>query len=99
MAFFVDMRLDIFLKLSRLIPRRPLAKKFADSGLVKVNGSKAKSSKTIKEGDRIEISRHNRKMEVRVSQIPRQKQVSKKAAAGLYELISDEKTEDDILSL
>ena len=49
------MRLDLFLKASRLIARRSLAQKFCDAGLVKVNDLTAKSSREIKVGDEIEI--------------------------------------------
>ena len=55
-----NMRLDLFLKTSRLIPRRSLAQEFCDAGLIKVNGLMAKSSKEIKTGDEMEINRRNR---------------------------------------
>ena len=49
------MRLDLFLKASRLILRRTLAQEFCDAGRVKVNDVKAKSSREVKELDEIEI--------------------------------------------
>ena len=88
-ASFLFMRLDIFLKLSRLIPRRPLAKKFADAGLICVNGAPAKSSKDIAVGDTIEIDRYDRITKVEVIKVPKTKQTSKKDAAELYRLIED----------
>jgi ribosomal 50S subunit-recycling heat shock protein len=91
------MRLDLFLKTSRLILRRSLAQEFCDAGLVSVNGSAAKSSKEIKAGDLIGIKRRNRLTTVRVSELPSAKQVSKSAAEGLYEIVSDEIVEDDRL--
>jgi ribosomal 50S subunit-recycling heat shock protein len=92
---FLKMRLDIFLKQSRLIPRRSLAQEFCDAGLVRVNGSAAKSSKDIGANDEIEISRGQRRTRLRVLQIPAKKQVAKNEAAGLYEVI--EETNEDTL--
>lgn len=89
------MRLDLFLKSSRLIIRRPLAKEFCQKGLVRVNGRKAKSSQEVRAGDEIEIRRHTRVTRVRVREVPETKQVSKQRAAELYEIISDERTDDE----
>lgn len=83
------MRLDIYLKLSRLIHRRNLAQEFCDAGKVRVNGTLAKSSKDVKEGDAIEIKRGDRVTTVRILEIPSRKQVAKNEAADLYETISD----------
>ena len=87
------MRLDLFLKASRLIVRRTLAQEFCDAGLVKVNNLTAKSSREIKANDEIEIKRPHRLLKVRVLQIPKSKQVSREAATSLYEIISEESTE------
>ena len=84
------MRLDLFLKASRLILRRTLAQEFCDAGRVKVNDIKAKSSREVKELDIIEIRRNNRILKVRVVQVPTTKQVSKQTAANLYEVLSEE---------
>ncbi len=85
-----NMRLDLFLKASRLILRRTLAQKFCDAGLVKVNDLTAKSSREIKSNDEIEIKRHNRLTKVKVLEIPAKKQVSRQDADKLYEVISEE---------
>lgn len=90
------MRLDLFLKASRLIVRRTLAQEFCDAGKVKINDAKAKSSREVKAGDEIEIKRHNRLLKVRVLQVPDKKQVSKQDAANLYEILSDETTADSV---
>jgi ribosomal 50S subunit-recycling heat shock protein len=90
------MRLDLFLKTSRLILRRSLAQKFCDANLVKVNGQAAKSSKEIKAGDEIEIKRGNRLLRARVNELPDKKQVSREAAANLYEILSEEILADEI---
>ncbi len=89
------MRLDLFLKSSRLCARRSLAQKFCGANLVKVNGVAAKSSKEIKPGDEIEIKRGNRVTTVRVDAIPDKKQVSRADAANLYEIVSEEIIEDE----
>lgn len=91
------MRLDLFLKTSRLILRRTLAQEFCDAGLIKVNGTAAKSSREIKPNDEIEIKRHTRILRVRVLQIPKTKQVSRNDAAQLYEVIWEEILKDNLL--
>ncbi len=91
------MRLDIFLKLSRLIHRRSLAREFCDADKVLVNGTAAKASKTVAAGDEITIIKPNATESFRVLEIPKTKQVSKAGAAELFELIGRE--EHDILGL
>ena len=91
------MRLDLFLKTSRLILRRTLAAEFCDAGAVRVNGSPAKSSKDVRAGDEIEIIRGDRRTRVRVLEVPEKKQVSKNAAAGLYAVLEETRTEDPLL--
>jgi ribosomal 50S subunit-recycling heat shock protein len=92
------MRLDVFLKLSRLIPRRSLAQEFCDAGLIEVNGAAAKSSKEIKVGDTIRIRRRTRETSVLVEAVPDKKQLSKDLAVSLYKIVSEEKLPDDGLS-
>ena len=60
------MRLDKYLKVSRLIKRRTLANDVADAGRVIVNGKPAKASYAVKIGDVIEITFGNRPVKVRV---------------------------------
>ena len=93
----LKMRLDLFLKTSRLVLRRSLAQEFCDAGLVKVNNLSAKSSREIKLNDEIEIKRHRRLLKVKVLQIPKTKQVSRTEAGQLYEIISEENLQDDLL--
>ena len=92
------MRLDLFLKTSRLVPRRSVAQEFCDAGLIFVNEVAAKSSKEVKEGDVIEINRQSRTTKVRVLQVPATKQVSKNYAAGLYELVKETVLDNDPLN-
>ena len=84
------MRLDLFLKSSRLIQRRSLAQEFCDAGLVSVNGAAAKSSKDVQAGDEIVIKRRNHITTLRVNAVPQTKQVAKSQAGELYEIVSDE---------
>ena len=92
------MRLDLFLKASRLILRRTLAQQFCDANKVKVNDIKAKSSREVKSGDEIEIKKGNRLTRVKVLQIPEKKQVAKHDAANLYEVLSEVTLNEDLLS-
>lgn len=87
------MRLDLFLKVSRLMSRRTLAQEFCDAGLISVNGGAAKSSKEIKAGDAIEIRRPNRVTRLEVIAVPPKKQVAKSDATGLYRIVSEERSE------
>ena len=95
---FIKMRLDLYLKVSRLIPRRSLAQEFCDAGLIKVGGAVAKSSKEVKAGDEIEIRRRNRVTRLKILEVPAQKQVSKQTASALFEILGEEILDDDILS-
>ena len=90
------MRLDLFLKVSRLILRRSLAQDFCDANKVSVNNQKAKSSREVKVGDEIEIKKGSRLTRVRVLEIPARKQVAKHEAANLYEILSENAVGDGV---
>ena len=90
------MRLDLYLKTSRLIARRSLAQKFCDAGFIKVNNLTAKSSREVKPDDELEIKKHNRLTKIRVIQIPDKKQISRQDSVNLYEVISEEILEDEV---
>ena len=81
------MRLDKYLKVSRVIKRRTLANEVADAGRVLVNGKPAKASYTVKIGDIIEVTFGNRPIKVRVlSDVePRTKDVARE----MYEIIAE----------
>ena len=80
------MRLDKFLKASRLIKRRTVANEACDAAHVTVNGRPAKASYDVKEGDVLEITFGQRTLKVRVLDV---KEFTAKAdAAGLYEVLS-----------
>ena len=59
------MRLDKFLKVSRLIKRRTIANEACDAGRVLVNGKVAKASTTVKQGDEIDIQETTKKDEAK----------------------------------
>jgi len=79
------MRLDFFLKLSRLIPKRNLAREFAKAGRIEINGKTAKASSEVRPGDMIKINRHSGIETVSVISTPEVKQLAKKNACELYE--------------
>ena len=87
------MRLDLFLKASRLCPRRTVAQKLCDAGLVSLNGAPAKSSHQVKPADEIVIRRRDQVTRLRVLSVPQRNQVSKEEARDLYELLSEELVE------
>ena len=98
MAVHSFMRLDLFLEVSRLVLRRSVAQELCDAGLIFVNGSRAKSSKELKAGDKIEIKRRTRFTSVEVLNIPGSKQVSKVAATDLYRVLEDVPVDDNPIS-
>lgn len=65
----VKMRLDKYLKVSRLIKRRTVANDACDAGRVTINGKVAKASTDVKVGDNIEIEFGNKTVKVEVTQI------------------------------
>lgn len=83
------MRLDIFLKLSRLCPRRTLAQELCDAGFVLLNGRPAKSAHAVKAGDEINIRRRDREIIARVLIAPATSNVSRHDAGQLVEIVSE----------
>ena len=80
------MRLDKFLKVSRLIKRRTVANKVSDQGRIYVNGVIAKPAKQLKEGDIITIVQADSEIMVKIVRVPLNN-VSVQEAPTLYELI------------
>ena len=89
------MRLDLFLKTSRLCLRRTVAQELCDAGAVEVNGAPAKSSRDVRAGDEITLRRRRRVTMLRVLLIPATKQVARHDASSLYEVLSDKTLEED----
>ena len=82
------MRLDKYLKVSRLIKRRTVANEVADAGRMLINGKTAKASQAVKAGDIIEVTFGNRPIKVKVlSDVePRTKDVARE----MYEIIEQD---------
>ena len=79
------MRLDKFLKVSRIIKRRTVANDACDNAHVTANGRPAKASYDVKIGDILEITFGERTLKIRVLNV--QEHVAKSAAAELYEVV------------
>lgn len=88
------MRLDLFLKSSRLCLRRTVAQQLCDAGLVAVNGKPAKSATAVQMGDELSIRRRDCVLRVRIVALPADRQTSRSEASNLYEVLSDDKLED-----
>ena len=79
------MRLDKFLKVSRLIKRRTVANEACDAGKVSVNGKPARASYDVKVGDEIEINMGKSPLKIRVHKVV--EVVGKDGASDLYEVV------------
>lgn len=85
------MRLDQFLRASRLVLRRKIAQELCELGAVTVNGTGARASRQVHTGDVIALRRReDQLLTVRVAAVPDNRQTSKQQAATLYEILSDE---------
>lgn len=76
------MRLDKYLKVSRIIKRRTIANEACDTGKVLVNGKTARASYDVKLGDKIEIKLGNRELKVEVLSL--NEYVKKEEAESMY---------------
>jgi ribosomal 50S subunit-recycling heat shock protein len=85
------MRLDKFLKVSRLIKRRTLAKEVADQGRISINGTQAKASSIVSVGDTLEIRFGQKVVTVEVTSL--KETVRKEEADMLYKVVKEEKIE------
>ncbi len=79
------MRLDKYLKVSRIIKRRTVANDACDTEHVFVNGRRAKASYDVKEGDVLEITFGQRTLKLKVLSV--RDSVAKADAAGMYEIL------------
>lgn len=87
------MRLDKFLKVSRLIKRRTLAKEVSDQGRISINDQVAKASSTVKVGDELKVRFGQKVVTVRIDDI---KETSKKEeAANMYTIVNEEAVKSD----
>ena len=90
------MRLDLFLRASRIVLRRTVAQELCEAGVVTVNGASARASRAVREGDEITVTRRNRALTVRVLSLPHSKQVARSDANSLYEVVSDISVNDEV---
>jgi ribosomal 50S subunit-recycling heat shock protein len=90
------MRLDLFLKISRLVSRRTLAQEMCEAGAVKLNGTPAKSAHAVRPGDLLVIRSRGRLTTVRVLELPA-RQTSRAAARSLYETIGVESYDGEVV--
>ena len=81
------MRIDKFLKVSRIIKRRTVANDACDASHVSVNGRVVKASYEVKEGDIIEITFGEKKIKIKVLDV--KNVTSKTDATSLYEIMSE----------
>lgn len=88
------MRLDKFLKISRLIKRRTVAKEVADQGRITMNGTVAKSSTNVSIGDKLTVRFGNRLMTVEVAKL--QESTKKEDAQYMYKIISEERLDESL---
>lgn len=87
------MRLDKYLKVSRIIKRRTIAKEVADKGRIKVNGILAKSSTDLKNDDQVEIRFGNKLLTIKVLEM--KDSTKKEDALKMYDIISEIRVEAD----
>ena len=86
------MRLDKFLKVSRIIKRRSVAKEIADQGRILVNDLPAKSSTKVNAGDTLTIKFGNKTETVKINQIV--ETTKKSEAEDMYEIVDETYAED-----
>ncbi|MCA1042380.1 RNA-binding S4 domain-containing protein [Bacillus infantis] len=84
------MRLDKFLKVSRLIKRRTLAKEVADQGRILINGQQGKASSTVKVGDELTVRLGQRIVTAKIERL--QETSRKEEAAEMYTVLKEERT-------
>lgn len=90
------MRLDKFLKVSRVIKRRTIAKEVADQGRVQINDIVAKSSSSVSEGDVLTIRYGNKTLQLKIIQIT--DSTKKEDAPSMYEIINETYHKGDNIS-
>ena len=86
------MRLDKYLKVSRIIKRRTVAKEVCEGGRVSINGKVVKPSVVVKEGDIIEIQFANRSLKARITNIA--EHVKKEDAKEMYVILEGEEDKE-----
>ncbi|WP_078378382.1 RNA-binding S4 domain-containing protein [Sutcliffiella halmapala] len=83
------MRLDKYLKVSRIIKRRTLAKEVAEQGRISINGVQAKASSTVKAGDELTIHFGQKIVTASVNHV--QEAAKKEEASMMYTIVKEER--------
>jgi ribosomal 50S subunit-recycling heat shock protein len=89
------MRLDKFLKLSRLVKRRTVANDLCDGGGALLDGKKARASAEVRPGQELTLRFGNRTVKVRIERVP-EKNISPQEAETLYSLLEKEATDSPL---
>ena len=90
------MRVDLFLKASRLVKRRTIAQELCDAGRVLVNGQPAKPAKEVRPGDRLTLASRTRTLEIEVLSVPLSAKNVRAAPEDLYRVTADRRNEQGI---
>jgi ribosomal 50S subunit-recycling heat shock protein len=88
------MRLDLFLKWSRIVLRRTLAKEMCDAGRVAVNGVEARAGREVREGDTVDVRLPRRRLKIRIRSIPLHAP-GKEGGREMVELLEDRRDTSD----
>jgi len=86
------MRLDQFLKVSRIIKRRTIAKAVCDDDRIEVNGHPAKAGKEVQEGDVLRLNLNSKILTCQILSVPKGN-VNMSQAPSLYKILSEEGVE------
>ena len=88
------MRLDKFLKLTRLVKRRPVANTLCDAGRVSLDGKVAKASTTVSAGQLVELHFGNRYIKAKILGLPNKALGNQEEAAEFVQIITSQRLED-----
>ncbi len=89
----LGLRIDNFLRQSRLVKRRTLAKELCEEGAVTLNGRPARAGKEVAPGDRLGLRLWNRRLTIEVEQIP-ESAPSAVEARKLYRIVEESRVEE-----
>ncbi|MHB8844452.1 MAG: RNA-binding S4 domain-containing protein [Nitrospirota bacterium] len=89
------MRLDLFLKATRLVKRRTIAQEMCDAGKVLVNGTPAKPAKEIRTGDALRLSYPSRIIDIEVLVVPASSKNVKAPPETLYRVTGEQRLPRD----
>jgi len=87
------MRIDKYLKVARILKKRPIAKELAEGERLMINDRSAKASSLVKVGDIVKIIYGHRTITIKVLNV--MEQASKQAALSMYEIVDEDKDDKD----